>query len=297
MKYKILLSALLAVTLIICTILAVGCTTVESVNIPILLYHHLAEVGDESNIISYEKFGHNMDLLQENGYETISFPQLIDYANGDGDLPEKPVIITFDDGYYSNYEYAYPILEERGMKATVFAIGVSVGHMEYYKDTEHTMTPHFGETEIREMIDSGVIDIQSHTYDMHQWPPFETGDVIRENVLPLETETEAEYTSALTLDHQMQTELLRNCGVTEVHTVAYPGGKSCELSDKVLSELGVSVTVTTNAYNLNKVIKGKPDTLIALGRYNIHEAIPDEMLLTYLEYVTEGKKLPEGILK
>ena len=66
------------------------------------------------------------------------------------------------------------------MKGDHFAIGVSIGK-NTYKDTDHAMTPHFGAAEMQEMVDSGLISIQSHTYDMHQWPPFEDGnDRVRE---------------------------------------------------------------------------------------------------------------------
>ena len=52
------------------------------------------------------------------------------------------------------------------------------GHLH---DTDHAMTPHFGAAEMQEMVDSGLISIQSHTYDMHQWLPFEDGnDRVRE---------------------------------------------------------------------------------------------------------------------
>ena len=125
-----------------------------------------------------------MQLIKENGYEAISFDELIAFAEGKGALPEKPVLITFDDGYQSNYEYAFPILKEENMKGTIFAIGVSIGKKEYYKDTVHKMTPHFGKEEIDEMKGSGLISIGSHTYDMHQWAPFEEGDKIRESVIP-----------------------------------------------------------------------------------------------------------------
>ena len=77
------------------------------------------------------------------------------------------------------------------LKATIFVIGCSVGHDRYYKDTQYELTPHFGQAEISEMLESGLISIESHTYDMHQWAPFETGEKpIRPNILPLDGESE-----------------------------------------------------------------------------------------------------------
>ena len=56
------------------------------------------------------------------------------------------------------------------------------------------MTPHFGAAEMQEMVDSGLISIQSHTYDMHQWPPFEDGnDRVRETLAQLPGESDADY--------------------------------------------------------------------------------------------------------
>ena len=66
-----------------------------------------------------------MRALDENGYTTVSF--LICSLLWRGAAPEKPVVITFDDGYLSNYESAFPVLERLGMKATIFVIGTLVG--------------------------------------------------------------------------------------------------------------------------------------------------------------------------
>ena len=111
-----------------------------------------------------------MHLLKEQGYTPISFDELIAFVEQGTPLPEKPVMITFDDGYASNAVYAYPVLRELGFHASIFAIGCSIGHDRYYKDTQYSLTPHFGQDEITEMLRSGLISIGSHTYDMHQWP-------------------------------------------------------------------------------------------------------------------------------
>lgn len=261
---------------------ASGCAERAGVTVPILLYHHLTETGNDASDVSVESFRRQMALLKTEGYQPISFDTLIDYVENGTALPEKPVIITFDDGYYSNYQYAYPILCQYGYPAAIFVIGCSVGHLEYYKDTTYPLTPHFGAEEIAEMCESGLIAIQSHTYDMHQWAPYESGEAVRESILPLEGESEEVYIAALTADHQKEAELLLASGAGEIRVVAYPGGKTCALANTTLQELGVAVTLTTDPERLNRVQPGEWQTLIDMGRLSINEATTDQEILEYL---------------
>lgn len=282
MKPIRIIAALLALLLLL-----PGCARQKSsAVIPILLYHHLNEEGDDGSAISVDGFRQQMELLKTEGYHPISFEALMDFAENGAALPKKPVIITFDDGYYSNYQYAFPILKEYGFPATIFAIGCSIGHMQYYKDTSFAMTPHFGKAEIGEMLESGLISIQSHTYDMHQWPPFESGDRIRENVLPLEGESEADYIAALTADHRKEQAALKECGVDAVTVIAYPHGKSNALANQTLQQAGVRVTLTTNEEKINTVTAGQPESLIDLGRLSINETTSRAKILEYLERIS-----------
>ena len=140
--------------------------------VPILMYHHLVEEPDDPAIgqdtLWVGQFRRQLELLRKEGYHTVSIEQLIAFATRGEPLPDKPVCLTFDDGYSSTYELAFPLLKEFEMKATVFVIGVSVGK-NTYKDTGLPMTPHFTWEQAREMADSGLVSLQSHTYDMHQW--------------------------------------------------------------------------------------------------------------------------------
>lgn len=255
-----------------------------SVTVPILLYHHLDPDQPESETCLYpETFERQMRLLKEHGYNPISFEELIAFEEHGTPLPEKPVMITFDDGYTSNYTYAYPVLRELGFKATIFAIGCSIGHDQYYKDTQHALTPHFGQAEITEMLSSGLISIGSHTYDMHQWQPFEEVTPARENMLPFSGESETDYMNAVRNDAALEAETFAAFGIPTPEVIAFPEGAHTTLTDVVLRECGYKVTLTTEEERVNTVVVGLPQTLIGLGRMTVLPNMTDEQILRYLD--------------
>lgn len=248
-----------------------------SAQVPILMYHHLSEDVTNSEMVSPEQFEAQIRALSEAGYTGVSFDELQAYVLRGAPLPEKPVVITFDDGYESNYTLAYPILQKYGMKATIFAIGVSFGK-DHYKDTNYAITPHFGAAEAAEMAASGLISIQSHTYDMHQWPPYESGSAVRENILPLPGESEEAYVQALTEDFTRSRALLEDAAGQPVDVLAYPAGQYSTLAQVTLQSLGVHVTLSTNP-GVNTVVRGLPQTLYAMLRFGITEDVTPEALL------------------
>lgn len=248
-------------------------------DVPILLYHHIAEGAADYTTVTPETFETQMRFLAENGYHAVTVQQMIDYVCRGGELPDKPVCITFDDGYLSNYEYAWPILERYGLSATVYAIGVSVGHDRFYKDTQFELTPHFSFEQAREMISSGVMDVQSHTYDMHQWAPFESGDQIRETIVPLDGESDDDYAAALNADLERFSELARQELGSAFTSLAYPGGQYTTLTEVLVHQAGVPVTMSTRSDSRNVLVQGLPQSLYALCRwYMTEETAPEDML-------------------
>ena len=252
-----------------------------STRVPILMYHHLSEDVTNSEMVSPEQFEAQIRALSEAGYTGVSFDELQAYVLRGEPLPDKPVVITFDDGYESNYTLAYPILQKYSMKATIFAIGVSFG-TDHYKDTDYAITPHFGAAEAVEMTASGLISIQSHTYDMHQWPPYETGSAVRENILQLPGESEEAYVQALTEDFTRSRALLEDATGRPVDVLAYPAGQYSTLAQVTLQSLGVHVTLSTNP-GINTVVKGLPQTLYAMLRFGITEDVTPEALLNMIQ--------------
>ncbi|MFI3250434.1 MAG: polysaccharide deacetylase family protein [Eubacteriales bacterium] len=249
--------------------------------VPILMYHNLLLETNGSDALTVEKFEYQMKTLSEQGFVTVTLDDMVNYVKYGGDLPEKSILITFDDGYASNYEYAYPILKKYNMKATFFVIGVSVGK-DTYKDLDVPIFPHFSYEESQEMIDSGLISIQSHTYDMHQWAPLET-EVARETVSQLEGESDWDYIAHLTQDYLLSKSGIEDNTTNEVSYLAYPLGESSPLSEYVLTSLGVEATMSTIQAN-NLLVRGMPQSLLALKRYHVGESTPIE---TVLYFVTE----------
>ena len=256
---------------------------VQSATVPVLMYHHITDEAVTNSDITEAGFRRQMDALRAGGYTPVSLEQLLAYAGGTGSLPDRPVLITFDDGYMSTYERAFPILGEYGFPAVVFAIGCSVGHTEYYKDTSYAITPHFGTEEIEEMLASGRMAVQSHSYDMHQWAPFEDTPAPRTDMMPLAGETREDYVAALEADFALEADALAAGGVERIDAVAFPLGRHTDVTDDTLRRLGVKATFTVDESRVNTVVRGDGEGLYGLGRLNMNDAVTDQALLAYLD--------------
>ena len=251
--------------------------------VPIIMYHDINEKVTDATVVTPQKFEENMKLLASNGYTPISFEELISFVDGNGLLPEKPGIITFDDGYLSNYEYAFPILKKYNFCATVFVIGSSVGHNEYYKNTAYRLTPHFGIPEIMQMVSSSLISVQSHTYDMHQWAQYEkVPEKARCSAVPIDGESDADFAAALKNDIVLQNLIFSRAGIKSSNVLSFPNGKYADITNSVLAQNGYRATVTTDPARLNSVTVYDNPSLFNMGRFNITEGTTDIEILNYL---------------
>jgi len=240
--------------------------------LPVLMYHHIADEVTNDMIVSPETFEKHMKAIWDNGYTAVTIDEVTDYIERGKNLPEKSVMITFDDGYMSNYEYAYPILEKYGLNAVIFAVGETYGK-DVYPDTDKKIYPHFGEKERNEMEKSGVIDVQSHGYAMHQNPDYKEG-VAYENMLKLPDESDEEYVLRLKNDWEKWSKLMKKSPIA----VAFPYGKSDLLAQAVLNDCGVKLTFSTTP-EASTIIKGIKLSGYSLGRFTINNNVTEEELL------------------
>ncbi|WP_158618731.1 polysaccharide deacetylase family protein [Methylomusa anaerophila] len=118
--------------------------------IPVLMYHSISNEPDNDAVISPKLFKEQMQFLYKNQYTPISLDQLYSYLNGGRDLPAKPVVITFDDGYRDTYEIAYPVLKQYGFISVLFIPASEIGQR-------------LSAAELAEMKAAGM-EIASHSY-------------------------------------------------------------------------------------------------------------------------------------
>ena len=146
------------------------------VKVPVILYHNIAEEYDEGDAllnITPERFREHMEALKSAGFKTLSLSEYYEYINGKINIPYYSVIVTFDDGYLSNYQYAYPILKQLKQKAAIFVVTSTVGK-------KPGTYPHFTWEQAREMSDSGVIEIGTHTHSHDALTDLTTAQIRKE---------------------------------------------------------------------------------------------------------------------
>ena len=98
--------------------------------IAVICYHNIATQDEKNNFpdesdwtITTDNFKEQLDYLKNNNYKTLTMDEFYRWKNKELNLPYKSVLITFDDGFLSNYEYAFKLLKEYNMNATVFVVG------------------------------------------------------------------------------------------------------------------------------------------------------------------------------
>ena len=272
-------AVLLTASLFAVVFSSVGCSKKESRVVPVLMMHDMNDSGDTWSI-SEDGFRRIVGLLDKNGFTPVSVDELVSFVEGKGTLPEKPVVLTFDDGYYSNYELLFPIVKELGIPVSVFVKGATI-RVEG-EDTPANKLLKMSFEEIKELNSSPFVSVYSHTYALHG-PNKSYGPEERDSALPLESESEAEYKEIFARDCERAEKELSRAGVREFTAFSYPDGKSCEWAEDVLSERGYKVTFTTEYSRDNIVTQGDASSLRLLGRMNVNDDTTEEQLLRYLD--------------
>ncbi len=256
-------------------LLLTGCTNagaadvVPSLEVPILMYHHFTEeppATSSADLCSADRFRAHLTTLREAGYTTVTFGDLLAWVEDGVPLPEKPILLTSDDGYTSVLTLALPQLREFGMTMSVGLIGSMMGR--------DTVLAHFSLQEWRTEMEVGwedlpePLELVSHTWNLHSWNENEQGVL----------------TAAGAVSEGLSADAARMQEIPELNQTVfvYPYGKHSAESEELLRRLGYKITVTTRN-GIAKITRGDVACLRSLPRIGVHDGITGEELLDILE--------------
>ncbi len=225
--------------------------------VPILMYHEVKPYKTRKDVITPGELQSDLQFLAREHYHTIVMKDLIAYTQGKEKLPSKPIVLSFDDGYYNNYRYVYPLLKRYQMRIVLSIIGKDTDAFSTIPD-ENIDYAHVTWAEIREMQQSGLVEIQNHTYNLHQITAKRFG------CSRAKGESVSAYEQVLTDDLQkLQKEIAEQTGRTP-DTFTYPYGTVCEESVPIIRKLGFQASLTCS-YGIN-VLPQDPNALFGLKR-------------------------------
>lgn len=202
-----------------------------SVQVPILMYHDVSYLG-QGYSKTPEIFKKQMQELKNAGFHTVFFSQLIDYVEQGTPLPDKPIVISIDDGYATNYTYIFPILKELEMKAEISLIGDAIQYASWGLKWD----------QVREMQESGLVSFQAHTKSLHADNSASGG---RLGVLKLSSESWSSYVKTLGDDTKAVLDLIQKETGKRPQVFTYPRGKYNAMADAIAQRLGCKVSLTT----------------------------------------------------
>lgn len=225
--------------------------------LPILMYHEVKPAHTGKDCITPGELESDLRFLQKNGYTAITMTDLIAYVDGRADLPDKPIVLSFDDGYLSSYVYAFPLIQKYDMKMVLSIIGKSTDDFTDIP-SDNIDCSHATWGQIRDMLASGHVELQNHTYNLHHITRRRFGCQKRRG------ESQAAYERVLTDDLELlQREIFAMTG-TQPNTFTYPYGQVSPESVPVLQKLGFRASLTCD-YGLN-LIDRDPQSLFGLLR-------------------------------
>ena len=240
---------------------AVSAEVNATVDVPIIMYHSILKDASRTGdyVITPDTLRSDFEYLKKHGYTGISVSELVSYVYEGASLPEKPVVITFDDGFLNNVSYAVPLLEEYSMKGLISVVG---SYCDVYTDTPDRNLYYSYVTwdDVKALGLNDAVEIGNHSYSMHDQYP-------RKGSSRMKGEDKEKYLNIFSDDTgRMQKALSERCQINCI-VYTYPFGAISEESQSVIESSGFLASLACYEYT-NKVTVGDKSCLYKMGRYN-----------------------------
>jgi len=235
-------------------------STPEAIEVPIIMYHKVtkdsAQLGKFA--ITPAEFEQDLKFLQDSDFTAVTMADLIRFVHEEGDLPPNPLVLSFDDGYFGDYHYVFPLASTYRIPVVSSIIGKVTD--EYTAEGRlDIIYPHLLWPQIVEMAESGFVEIQNHGYDLHCTRQGVSGAKRRRG------EDDHVYADRLAGDlMKLQARAEEMLG-TAPSTFTYPFGAKSDGTDEILKTLGFSASLMTEGKR-NTLTRGDGDALFSLGR-------------------------------
>lgn len=260
---------------------------ISPTTLTVIGYH---EVTDQAALIPQyavktENFEAQVRWLQKNGFHFVSVTQLLKAHEGKYTLPEKPVLLTVDDGYESFYQNIYPFVKANKIPVVLAVVGSWV-------ETKANQPVHFGDDQItrnkiltwpqlKEMSDSGYVEIASHSYDLHKGilgnpqgnsEPAATTRLY--NPATKKYEGDGEYNKRIYNDLKKNSDAIKAHGIPAPRVMVWPYGRYNMETIRIAKSLGMPITVSLDdgpvylkksLSAINRILVEKDMTLEDLG--------------------------------
>ena len=228
--------------------------------LPIVMYHNVCKSKTGKYTVTPKQLEEDFAAIKKAGFETVFMSQVIDWVDGKGTLPRKPLVITFDDGNYNNLHYGLPLAKKYGIK---FMINPVTSYSKFSVDNKDCSNPDYSNitwSQIGEAHLSGHVEFGNHTHAMHKFKP-------RYGIAKKSSESMDTYIEELRKDIEIAQHYIEASGSPRPSTFAYPFGKYTPEAKQELINMGFRAFLTCNE-RVDTIVQFKPESLYELGRYN-----------------------------
>lgn len=246
----------------------------HELELPILMYHHISTLPEQwgDYVVSTETFEGDLRMLSELGYTSISLAELIAYVEGRGALPEKAVMITFDDGQRSFSEYALPLLEKYDMCALAAIVGKYADDYTANGDTNVNYA-YMAWPELARLAQNPHVELLAHSYDMHSLQ-------LRRGCAIMAGESAGDYEKSFSADiNLLNSRCAEHIGEIPLG-FAYPFGIRSKVAAELLINAGYRALFTCDE-KINYITR-EPDCLYELGRFNRPNGVDRQQLFSQM---------------
>lgn len=231
---------------------------IDATTLTVIGYHEITDHKDAlipSYAVTTQQFSEHIDWLQKNGYHFINVDQLLKAHQGKYTLPTKPVLLTVDDGYQSFYQNAYPIIRAKKIPVVLAVVGSwlepKADQKVDFGGDEITRNKILSWNELKEMQNSGFVEIASHSYHLHRGvtanPQANSEPAAITRIYDLKTKTyesDASYRTRVYQDLKKNNDLLKAHGLRSPRVMVWPYGRYNMQLVQISKQLGMPITIT-----------------------------------------------------